>query len=127
MRIIDYKTGNVGSLAFKEVEELFRKVEKSPKKEILQALIYSVVVQDCTSEIAIKPAIFSLRKLFFDNFDPTIKMDKTELVISAIKEEFTEKLKMLLTEIYSSTGNYQQTPHLEHCKYCAYNTICQRY
>jgi CRISPR/Cas system-associated exonuclease Cas4 (RecB family) len=126
-RIIDYKTGNVGSLAFKEVEELFRKDEKNPKKEILQALIYSIVVQDCTSETEIKPAIFSLRKLFSDNFDPHIKMDKTELTISVIKEEFTGKLKMLLAEIYSSTGNYEQTPHAEHCMYCAYNTICQRY
>ncbi len=126
-RIIDYKTGNVGSLAFREVEELFRKDEKSPKKEILQALIYSIVVQDCTSEPEIKPAIFSLRKLFSDNFDPGIKMDKTELAISDIKEEFTEKLKILLAEIYSSGGNYVQTPHAEHCRYCAYNTICQRY
>jgi CRISPR/Cas system-associated exonuclease Cas4 (RecB family) len=126
-RIIDYKTGNVGSLAFKEVEELFRKDEKNPKKEILQALIYSIVVQDCTRETEIKPAIFSLRKLFSDNFDPHIKMDKTELTISVIKEEFTGKLKMLLAEIYSSTGNYEQTPHAEHCMYCAYNTICQRY
>ncbi len=126
-RIIDYKTGNVGSLAFKDVEELFRKNEKSPKKEILQALIYSIVVQDCTGETDIKPAIFSLRKLFSDNFDPTLKMDKTELKISAVKEEFTEKLKMLLAEIYASTGNYGQTPHIEHCNYCAYNSICQRY
>lgn len=126
-RIIDYKTGNVGSLVFKEVEELFRKDEKHPKKEILQALIYSIVVQESTSEPEIKPAIFGLRKLFSDNFDPTIKMDKTELAISAIKEEFTEKLKMLLAEIYSSGGSYIQTPHTEHCQYCAYNTICQRY
>ena len=127
IRIIDYKTGNVGSLSITNVEELFRKNEKTPKKEVLQALIYSLVVQESTNETAIKPAIFSLRKLFADNFDPTIKMDKTELTISAIKEEFTEKLKILLREIYTSTGSYEQTPHIEHCQYCAYNTICQRY
>ena len=127
MRIIDYKTGNVGSLIFKDVEELFRKDEKNPKKEILQALIYSLVVQESTNETAIKPAIFSLRKLFSDNFDPYIKMDKTELTISAIKEEFTGNLKILLSEIYASTGNYEQTPHTEHCQYCAYNNICQQY
>ena len=127
MRIIDYKTGNVGSLSITGVEELFSKNEKTPKKEVLQALIYSLVVQESTNETAIKPAIFSLRKLFADNFDPTIKMDKTELTISAIKEEFTEKLKILLREIYTSTGSYEQTPHIEHCQYCAYNTICQRY
>lgn len=126
-RIIDYKTGNVGSLIFKDIEELFRKDEKHPKKEILQALIYSLVVQDNTSETEIKPAIFSLRKLFSDNFDPGIKMDKTELTISGINEEFTGKLKMLLGEIYASTGSYKQTPHTEHCQYCAYNIICQRY
>lgn len=126
-RIIDYKSGNVGSLSITNVEELFRKNEKTPKKEVLQALIYSIVVQDSTSENEIKPAIFSLRKLFSDNFDPNIKMDKSDLTISVVKEEFTANLKILLSEIYASAGNYKQTPHLEHCQYCAYNTICQRY
>jgi hypothetical protein len=45
LRILDYKTGNVESFSFKEVEELFEKDKEKPKKEILQALIYCLIYQ----------------------------------------------------------------------------------
>ena len=36
-------------------------------------------------------------------------------------------LKLSIDPFKDSTENiFDQTPHTEHCKYCAYKTICQR-
>jgi RecB family exonuclease len=128
LRIIDYKTGNVESFSFTEVEELFEKDKEKPKKEILQALFYCLVYQKSTDEAAdLQPAIYSLRKLFDENFSPEIKRNKIIFSFREIEKEFTEKLQHLIAEIFSGSGRFYQTPHEKYCQYCPYNKICQRY
>jgi RecB family exonuclease len=128
LRIIDYKTGNVESFSFKEVEELFEKDKEKPKKEILQALIYCLVYKNNTGEtVDLQPTIYSLRKLFEENFSPEIKMNYKSLSFQHVEEEFTEQLKNLVAEVLSESGRFYQTPHEKYCQYCPYNKICQRY
>lgn len=128
LRILDYKTGNVDSLSFKELGELFEKDREKPKKEILQALIYCLVYRKHTGETTdLQPAIYSLRKLFEENFSPEIKMNYKTLSFFEIEEDFTKLLKILVSEIFSESGRFYQTPHEKFCQYCSYNKICQRY
>ena len=128
LRIIDYKTGNVESFGLKELEELFEKDREKPKKEILQALIYCLIYKKNSSEEAdLQPAIYSLRKLFEDNFSPEIKMNYKSLSFQDVEEEFTVKLKNLVAEVLSENGQFYQTPHEKFCRYCPYNRICQKY
>ncbi len=128
LRILDYKTGNVDSLSFNEVDELFEKDKEKPKKEILQALVYSLIFKKNTGASGeIQPAIYSLRKFFEENFSPEIKLGKNPLSFEEVEEEFTEKLKQLVEEIFSAETIYSQTPHENYCTYCPYNKICQRY
>jgi RecB family exonuclease len=128
LRILDYKTGNVESFSFKEVEELFEKDKEKPKKEILQALIYCLIYQRDTGETAdLQPAIYSLRKLFDENFSAEIKRNSQSISFQDIEEEFTEQLQNLVAEMLSETGRFYQTPHVKFCQYCPYNKICQRY
>lgn len=128
LRIIDYKTGNVESFSFEELDELFEKNSEKPKKEILQALIYCLAYKKNTGESAdLHPAIYSLRKLFEDTFSPEIKQNRSEVSFLSLEKEFTGKLKELVSEIFSDNGRYVQTPHVRSCKYCPYREICQRH
>lgn len=128
LRILDYKTGNVESFSFKELDELFEKDKEKPKKEILQALIYCLVYQKNTKETSdLIPGIYSLRKLFDDNFSAEIKKNYQTFSFQDIEEEFTEQLQNLVGEIFSESGRFYQTPHIKFCRYCPYNKICQRY
>lgn len=128
LRILDYKTGNVESFSFKEVEELFEKDREKPKKEILQALVYCLIYKENTKETGhLQPAIYSLRRLFEDNFSPEIKWDKNMFSFDEIEAEFKEQLQNLVTDIFSSDSRFYQTPHEKLCGYCPYNKICQRY
>ncbi len=126
-RVLDYKTGNVQSKSFNDVSELFEKNVKKPKKEVLQALIYSWLLSENYDDNKIWPVIYGLREFFAKKFDPTIKQNKKEFSFDEIKNEFTENLKLLVSEIYSPENEFTQTPFLDHCEYCAYREICQRF
>ena len=76
---------------------------------------------------SLQPAVYSLRKLFDEDFDPVLKMNKNPFFFGEVEEEFIEKLKELITEIFSPANHYYQTPHIKNCQYCSYNKICQRY
>jgi RecB family exonuclease len=128
LRILDYKTGIVESFSFKEVEELFEKDKEKPKKEILQALIYCLIYQRNTGETAdLQPAIYSLRKLFDENFFAEIKRNSQTISFQDIENEFTKQLQKVVAEMLSESGRFYQTPHEKFCQYCPYNKICQRY
>ena len=128
LRILDYKTGNVEAFSFKTLEELFRKDEKKPKKEILQALIYTAVLHANRSEERdFQPVIYSLRKFFSDTHNPEIKWDKKDFSFPDLKDEFMEEMKTLTREILSPDNVFTQTSHEEKCQYCPYNKICQRF
>lgn len=128
IRIIDYKTGNVDSLTFSDTHELFEKDKEKPKKEILQALIYCMVYKKkFPAEEKLQPAVYSLRRLFNDKFDPLIKWDKQEFSFEDIEQEFSEHLQELVMEIFSPAGKFSQTINEKNCSYCFYNKICQRY
>ncbi|MBK6285098.1 MAG: PD-(D/E)XK nuclease family protein [Draconibacterium sp.] len=127
LRVLDYKTGNVKSKSFKEVGDLFIKDLKDPKKEVLQAMIYSWVLWHDLKETNIKPGIYSLKDLFTDKFNPEISWEKHDFSFSELIADFESGLKILLEEIYSENNAFVQTPHVEHCNYCAYKTICQRF
>lgn len=128
LRILDYKTGNVEAFSFKTLEELFRKDVKKPKKEILQALIYTAVLHaNRPNESDFQPVIYSLRKFFSDSHSPEIKWDKNDFSFPELKDEFLEELKMLTEEILSPENVFTQTTHEEKCQYCPYNKICQRF
>jgi hypothetical protein len=127
VRVLDYKTGNVDSLDFKHLEHLFDGTIKKPKKEILQALIYSWGLSHSLNNETIQPAIYSLRNLFKESFSPNISQNRKDILFEDVKEDFEENLMQLLRIIYSEENCFEQTEHLDKCKYCAYSGICRRF
>ncbi len=125
-RVLDYKTGNVKSTTFKEIGELFERDTKDPKKEILQALIYSWGLADKNKQ-EIQAAIYALRSLFSENFSAEVKRNYKAFFFDEIEEDFETEMKGLLTEIYSEENIFKQTEHDKKCEYCAYRGVCRRY
>ncbi len=126
-RILDYKTGNVETLKFKEIDELFERDIKKPKKEILQALIYTWAFTENTDTKNIQPVIYVLKNLFKDKFEPEIIWEKHNFSFDELKDDLADNLKELITEIYSPENQFTQTQHTEKCKYCPYKKICRRF
>ena len=126
-RVLDYKTGDVKHFAFKAIEDLFVRDEKEPKKEILQALIYTLALSKESKNKNIHPAIYSLRKLFKSDFSPNIKYDKHDFSFQEVEQELLANLKELVSEIYSTENTFSQTSYTDKCKYCPYKKICQRF
>lgn len=127
VRVIDYKTGQVKKISFSAIDELFLRDEKTPKKEILQALIYTWVFSVHNRNLKVQPAIYALRNLFGKDFNPEINWDKHEFDWQELEPEFLTNLKKLIGEIYSTETVFKQTEHVEKCGFCAFHTICQRY
>ena len=128
VRALDYKTGNVEALAISQLSDLFEQDKENNRKEILQALIYCMVYSESSGELsAVQPAIYSLRKLFGENFSPDIKINGGKLLYHDIKDEFRDELTKMLSEMLSGSRSYSQTPHVKYCGYCAYRKVCQRY
>jgi CRISPR/Cas system-associated exonuclease Cas4 (RecB family) len=128
LRIVDYKTGNVEAFSFEELDELFERNREKPPKEILQALIYCLAYKRSTGERGdLHPAIYSLRKLFEDAFSPEIQQNGGEVSFLSLENDFTGQLQDLVSEIFSGSTRYVQTPHIQVCQYCPYREICQRH
>uniref|UniRef100_UPI0032170C9B PD-(D/E)XK nuclease family protein n=1 Tax=uncultured Draconibacterium sp. TaxID=1573823 RepID=UPI0032170C9B len=127
VRVLDYKTGNVDSLGFAKIEDLFDSEIKKPKKEILQAFIYSWGLSESLSDDVIQPAIYSLRSLFADNFSPNVKKNRKDVLFEDVKEDFDLNLKQLVAEIHSEKNIFSQTEHTDKCQYCPYKAICRRF
>ncbi|MCK3685130.1 PD-(D/E)XK nuclease family protein [Maribellus sp. YY47] len=128
-RVIDYKTGKVESLVLNDVNELFERDAKDPKKVILQALIYVWGLEGNGADKEVYPAIYGLHKIFEENFSPdiTLKKEKAVVAFDELREEFEDQLQNLVAEIYSEQNVFYQTEHAEKCKYCPYNGICRRH
>ncbi len=127
LRIIDYKTGNVKSLVFKDVPELFDCSAKEPKKEILQALAYSYIIKrGYYPNEPVDPAVYDLKKLFGNNHYPYVKQGREQLNFDKILDEFEENLVSLLQEIFSPENVFYQTGFTGHCRTCPYRLICHR-
>ena len=126
-RVLDYKTGGVKSLSYKEIPELFIRDEKEPKKEILQAMIYSWGVSKESQFSNVRPAIYTLRNLFDAQFDPYIKRNKDSFDFADVEEEFESELSGLISEIFSEENIFSQTEFADKCRYCPYKEICRRF
>jgi CRISPR/Cas system-associated exonuclease Cas4 (RecB family) len=128
IRIIDYKTGMVDT-KFSTIDELFISPEKlKAKKEIFQSLFYSLIYKNLNQpELPVQPNIYGLRKIFSDDFDSRIYFQKEPINnIDEIALNFSDNLKIILSEIYNTDWPFRQTEDVSKCKNCVYKTICHR-
>ncbi|MEF8985079.1 MAG: PD-(D/E)XK nuclease family protein [Bacteroidales bacterium] len=123
IRIIDYKTGQPKQ-SFKDVPSLF---EEYGNHAALQALIYSRMYSEVHGpQKKIVPGLYFFRRIYQDDFDWSVKMNKKQVAYDEIKVELEEHLRAVLSEIFDPGETFTQTDDLNTCRFCPYARICRR-
>jgi hypothetical protein len=133
IRLIDYKSGG-DKKEFPDVPSLFDRANKKRNKAAMQTMFYGLLYQATYPENSaeLKPAIFNLRELFSDDFNPYLQLKqayKTGIELNDYRdyqEAYEEGLKGLLEEMYDPEVPFSQTEDVEKCKYCPYKEMCGR-
>ncbi|MDO5664361.1 MAG: PD-(D/E)XK nuclease family protein [Bacteroidia bacterium] len=122
VRIIDYKSGK-GDLNFKDIEQLFDGSKANRPYQILQVFVYALFYH---STLPVSPAIYYLRNIFVEH-NPTITFAGESITdISVYLDEFTERLNVILQEIFDKNVPFSQTQNEKNCEWCAFKEICRR-
>lgn len=134
VRLIDYKSG-MDTKNFADIPSLFDRDATSRNKAAMQTLLYGYLYQATFPEnsLKLKPAIFNLREIFQEDFNPYLK-HKPEQYKPGVEledyrdfqEDFRHGLKGLLEEIYDPEVAFDQNDNLEKCKSCNFREICGR-
>lgn len=123
VRIIDYKSGK-GELSFKNIEQLFDGSKVNRPYQILQVFIYALFYKPLLQNVS--PTIYYLRNIFAEH-NPTITFAGESITdISIYLDEFTEKLNIILQEIFDENVSFSQTQNEKNCEWCAFKEICRR-
>jgi hypothetical protein len=133
VRLIDYKSGQ-DNKTFPDIHSLFDRENKSRNKAAMQTMFYGLIYQatNPTNLLPLKPAIFNLREMFGDDFNPYLQQKapyKTGIEVKDYRdyeEEYQSGLKSLLEDIYNPDSPFNQTEDLKKCEYCPYKEICGR-
>ncbi|HCD87268.1 MAG TPA: helicase I, partial [Algoriphagus sp.] len=133
IRLIDYKSGG-DQKTFPDLDALFDRSLEKRNKAAMQTLFYGLIYQGTHPEntAPLKPAIFNLKEVFNDNFDPYLYQKegrKTGIEVLDYKDydpDFQTNLKELLEELYNPEIPFDQTEVLKKCEYCPYKEICGR-
>jgi hypothetical protein len=133
-RMVDYKTGS-DNPAFASMDDLFEPHSKKGNKAALQTLLYTWMFQKTFPEKKnIEPVLLAVRHTITgdkgeDNIYLYHKHSKEPLRyhnINAYLVQTEEMLRRLLQELFESDQPFDQTPDTKTCKYCDFNSICNR-
>ena len=128
-RIIDYKTGKVGS-EFKDPEETFSSDAGHSCDAIRQSFLYSLVVSKLKNYKKIQPSLFFVRSILQEDFDPRIINRSSGRIpvedFSTLSADIENRLVEILSELYDPDVEFVQTEDENRCTYCLYRSICWR-
>ena len=112
LRVVDYKTGEP-HLDFQGVEALFRGEAKQRQSNILQTLLYSMMLFHSRGVDA-EPTLYYVRAMHRDDY-------------SSRREPFERLLRETLAEMFDPAIPFRQCEDAEHtCRYCDFREICKR-
>ncbi len=127
--IFDYKTGKA-ELSFPMIASLFDKENKTRNKAAFQTLVYSYVLHKNQPELtAIHPSIYSLRGIFEEGFDPSLRLKETgnqPVEFISVSDQFEKYFRELLEEMFNIEISFSQTTIDENCNYCSFRQICRK-
>jgi CRISPR/Cas system-associated exonuclease Cas4 (RecB family) len=130
--IVDYKTGGGSEekSKFNSIDSLFGSY-KERRGEVLQTLLYSLIINKLDKIETIIPALYFVRNIYSTNFASNLKIKEGknyEEVTNSVDllPRFTELLLSKLAEIFDSSYPFVQTDEIENCTYCPYSEICHK-
>ena len=127
IRVLDYKTGR-GDLDFDSVESLFTG-EGKRNRAVFQTLIYVLLYRanHDAKGLRLVPGLISRLNLFEEELDHRLTLKKVRIDDAGpLLEEFEQRLKALLEEMFDPATPFRQTENVEACKFCLFQNICYR-
>lgn len=128
LRVVDYKTGE-SQLEFAGVEALFNGEAKQRQSNVLQTLLYAMMLTHSKGCEAV-PALYYVRRMNRPDYSPELVDRSTGGAgesYSAYAAEFERLLGEKLAELFDPAVPFRATDDAEHtCRYCDYRQICRR-
>jgi CRISPR/Cas system-associated exonuclease Cas4 (RecB family) len=131
IRIVDYKTGKAES-SFNSIDSLFDHTDPARNSAAFQALMYSMIYMLNEGDVTIVPSLYRMRETFDKDFDYRLILKKGSKDVNPVNdfrllsEEFGQRLKQTISDIYSDKNEFIQTEDLKVCTFCPYAGICHR-
>ncbi len=132
-RIVDYKSGSA-HLDFRGVESLFKGDGKARMSNIIQTLLYSMMLSrgKSGSQLQVTPSLYYVRSINKDGYSPLLvdcsQKERCEVVsYSDYSDEFEGLIHSTLTELLDpKVPFYQCEDSKNSCPHCDYRSICKR-
>lgn len=131
MRVIDYKTGRKPQSFPTDIDALFCTDSLNKHSDYyLQAILYSLIVgndaQINGAQYPVSPALIFIQQAGASDFDPTLTLGREPIVDANIyKEEFTQGLHQLISEICDPSVPFSATTDKKRCGTCPYAALCR--
>lgn len=129
LRIVDYKTGGTPKTP-ESIEQLFTPAENRPNY-IFQTFLYAAIM--CRKQpLKVAPSLLYIHRAASDSYSPVIEMGaprQPKLPVNNFafhEDDFRERLRALLQEIYSQEETFSQTEETKKCEYCDFKRLCKR-
>lgn len=128
LRVVDYKTGEP-QLEFRGVEALFQGEAKQRQSNILQTLLYAMMLFHSLRSDA-EPTLYYVRAMNRGDYAPQLidrELGRTGVRYSEYREVFEYFLQETLCELFDPAIPFRQCEDAEHtCRYCDFREICKR-
>ncbi|MFI3293090.1 MAG: PD-(D/E)XK nuclease family protein [Rikenellaceae bacterium] len=130
-RVVDYKSGSA-HLDFKGIESLFTGDGKSRMSNVIQTLLYSMMLSRGKSNAKVTPTLYYVRSINNDGYSPRLvdcsqKERREVMSYSDYGDEFEGFIRSTLIELLDpQTPFYQCEDSKNSCPHCDYRTICKK-
>ncbi len=125
-RVIDYKTG-ASKNTVKDLKLLFDPGKHSDIKAVFQTILYSYLLYQNDRSRKYRPGILNIKDLYKNNPSVNIVINKKEILLEDVIDEFLQYLHDLLDEIFDPEIPFTQTKDQKKCEYCPYRILCNRF
>ena len=132
IRVVDYKTGSRRQKSFADVEAIFDPANiRDHSDYYLQTFLYSNIVRYDPKlnpqGMKVSPSLLFIQHAGSDDYDPTLKLDKTPVVdIADVSAQYMQLLTGKIGEIFNQDLDLSPTDDPVRCRTCPYASLCGR-
>ena len=132
IRVVDYKTGSKRQKSFADVEAIFDPANiRDHSDYYLQTFLYSNIVRYAPKlnpqGMKVSPSLLFIQHAGSDDYDPTLKLDKTPVVdIADVSAQYMQLLTGKIGEIFNQDLALSPTDDPVRCRTCPYASLCGR-
>lgn len=127
IRIVDYKTGSDKN-RFTDINQLFNPSDDDRRKAILQLMFYcNAYAQNKHYTGPIQPQLYLFRSISTSGLQPLSYNSKPFTDYREINQEFMERFKEVISELFNPNIPFTQALTDHSCKFCTFKAICRKY